>query len=98
MHPRGCGAPPPADATGATTTPAIQAAIIGAYGTSRTNSTPYPKYNRILHFSSLYNINAELHAYHMIGFRWEGENQLGSGLRQLTCGARILDGQFVAYG
>ncbi len=87
-----------ADASGATNTPAIQAAIIGAYGTSRTNSTAYPKYNRILHFSSLYNINAELHAHHMIGFRWEGENQFGSGLRQLTCGVRILDGQSIAYG
>jgi hypothetical protein len=86
------------DATGATNTPAIQAAIIGAYGTSRTNSTAYPKYNRILHFSSLYNINAEIHVYHMIGFRWEGENQFGSGLRQLTCGARIIDGQSIAYG
>jgi hypothetical protein len=87
-----------ADASGATNTRAIQAAIIGAYGTSRTNSTAYPKYNRILHFSSLYNINAELHVYHMIGFRWEGENQFGSGLRQLTCGARIIDGQSIAYG
>ena len=87
-----------ADGTGATNTPAIQAAIIGAYGTSRTNSTAYPKYNRILHFSSLYNINAELHVFHMIGFRWEGENQFGSGFRQLTCGVRILDGQSVAYG
>ena len=86
------------DASGATNTPAIQAAIIGAYGTSRTNSTAYPKYNRILHFSSLYNINAEIHVYHMIGFRWEGENQFGSGLRQLTCGARIIDGQSIAYG
>jgi len=86
------------DASGATNTPALQAAIIGAYGSNRTNSTVYPKYNRILHFSSLYNINAELHVYHMIGFRWEGENQFGSGLRQLTCGARIIDGQSVAYG
>jgi hypothetical protein len=86
------------DASGATNTPAIQAAIIGAYGTSRTNSTAYPKYNRVLHFSSLYNINTELHVYHMIGFRWEGENQFGSGLRQLTCGARIIDGQSIAYG
>jgi hypothetical protein len=86
------------DASGATNTPAIQAAIIGAYGTNRTSSTPYPKYNRTLHFSLLYNINAELRAYHMIGFRWEGENRFGSGLRQLTCGARILDGQSVAYG
>jgi hypothetical protein len=86
------------DVSGASNTPAIQAAIIGAYGTSRTNSTLYPKYNRILHFSSLYNINAELHVYHMIGFRWEGENQFGSGLRQLTCGARIIDGESIAYG
>ena len=51
-----------------------------------------------LHFWSLYNINAEIHVYHMIGFRWEGENQFGSGLRQLTCGARIIDGQSIAYG
>ncbi len=87
-----------ADASGATNTPAIQAAIIGAYGTSRTNATAYPKYNRILHFSTIYNINAELHVYHMIGFRWEGENRFGSGVRQLTCGARIVDGQSIAYG
>jgi hypothetical protein len=87
-----------ADASGATNTPAIQAAIIGAYGTSRTNSTAYPKYNRTLHFSTIYNINDELHVYHMIGFRWEGENEFGSGLRQLTCGARIIDGQSIAYG
>jgi hypothetical protein len=86
------------DATGATNTPAIQAAIIGAYGTNRTNSSAYPKYNRILHFATLYNINAELRVYHMIGFRWEGENQFGSGLRQRTCGLRIIDGQSVAYG
>jgi hypothetical protein len=86
------------DATGATNTPAIQAAIIGAYGTNRANSTAYPKYNRVLHFSTLYNINAELRVYHMIGFRWQGENQFGSGLRQRICGLRILDGQSVAYG
>jgi hypothetical protein len=86
------------DASGATNTPALQAAIIGAYGTNRTNSTAYPKYNRVLHFSTMYNINAELRVYHMIGFRWQGENQFGSGLRQRTCGARIVDGQSVAYG
>ena len=86
------------DATGATNTPAIQAAIIGAYGNNRTNSTAYPKYNRVLHLSTLYNIDAELRVYHMIGFRWEGENQFGSGLRQRTCGLRIIDGQSVAYG
>jgi hypothetical protein len=86
------------DATGASNTPAIQAAIIGAYGGNRTNGTDFPKYNRVLHFSTLYNINAELQVYHMIGFRWEGENQFGSGLRQRTCGLRIIDGQSVAYG
>ena len=87
-----------ADATGAMNTPALQAAIIGAYGDNRTNATSYPKYNRILHFSALYKINAELRVYHMIGFRWEGENQFGSGLRQQSCGMRIIDGQSVAYG
>jgi hypothetical protein len=86
------------DATGATNTPALQAAVIGAYGKNRTNATPYPKYNRVLHFSALYNINAELRVYHMIGFRWEGENQFGSGLRQRTCGLRIIDAQSIAYG
>ena len=74
-------------ATGATNTSALQAAIIGAYGNSRTSATAYPKYNRVLHFSTLYTINAELRLYHMIGFRWEGENQFGSGLRQHTCGS-----------
>jgi len=86
------------DASGATNAPALQAAIIGAYGNNRANSTVYAKYNRILHFSTLYNINTELHVYHMIGFRWEGENQFSSGLRQRTCGLRIIDGQSVAYG
>jgi hypothetical protein len=86
------------DATGIVNTPALQAAIVGAYGNNRTNATPYPKYNRVLHFSAMYNINAELHVYHMIGFRWEGENQFGSGLRQRTCGLRIIDGQSIAYG
>jgi hypothetical protein len=86
------------DATGKTNTPAIQAAILGAYGDNRTNSTAFPKYNRVLHFTALYNINAELQVYHMIGFHWEGENQFGSGLRQKTCGLRIIDGQSVAYG
>ena len=86
------------DASGAVNTPALQAAIIGAYGNNRTNATPYAKYNRVLHFSALYNINAELHVYHMIGFRWEGENQFGSGLRQRACGLRIIDGQSIAYG
>ena len=86
------------DASGAINTPALQAAIIGAYGNNRTNSTAYQKYNRALHFSTLYNINAELRVYHMVGFRWQGENQFGSGLRQRTCGLRIIDGQSVAYG
>jgi hypothetical protein len=86
------------DASGMTNTPALQAAIIGAYGNNRAHSTAYQKYNRVLHFSTLYNINGELQVYHMIGFRWEGENQFGSGLRQRTCGLRIIDGQSVAYG
>ena len=60
--------------------------------TAGTSATAYPKYSRpVLHFSTLYTINAELRLYHMIGFRWEGENQFGSGLRQHTCGLRIID-------
>jgi hypothetical protein len=86
------------NATGATNTPALQAAIIGAYGNNRINGNSATRYNRILHFSTLYSINAELRVYHMIGFRWEGENQFGSGLRQQACGLRIIDGQSIAYG
>jgi hypothetical protein len=86
------------NATGAINTPALQAAIIGAYGNNRRNGNPATRFNRILHFSALYNINAELRVYHMIGFRWEGENQFGSGMRQQACGLRIIDGQSVAYG
>jgi len=76
----------------------LQAAIIGAYGNDRRNGSPATRSNRILHFLTLYNINAELRVYHMIGFRWEGENQFGSGLRQQACGLRIIDGQSIAYG
>jgi hypothetical protein len=86
------------NATPAINTPALQAAIIGAYGNNRVNGNSATRYNRILHFSTLYNINAELRVYHMIGFRWEGENQFGSGLRQQACGLRIIDGQSIAYG
>ena len=86
------------NAPAAINTPALQAAIVAAYANDRRNGSPAFRSNRILHFSTLYSINAELRVYHMIGFRWEAENQFGSGLRQQACGLRIIDGQSIAYG
>ena len=87
-----------ADATGAMNTPAMQAAIIGAYGDNRTNATYYSEIQSHLAFLYAVQDQCRIRVYHMIGFRWEGENQFGSGLRQQSCGLRIIDGQSIAYG
>src|SRR6202453_4202610 len=96
VYPEWWGASP--DATAGTNTPAIQAAILGAFGSNRTNASGLAKYNRVLRFSGIYKINGELKCYHMIGFRWEGDNKFGSGLMQTATNKRIIDGQSVAYG
>jgi len=96
VYPEWWGASPAASA--GTNTPAIQAAILGAFGSNRTNASGLAKYNRILRFSGMYKINGELKCYHMIGFRWEGDNKFGSGLMQTATNKRIIDGQSVAYG
>lgn len=96
VYPEWWGASPSASA--AINTPAIQAAIRGAYGTARVNGSGLQGYNRILHFSGLYNINDELKCYHMIGFTWTGEQKFASGLQQTVANKRIIDGQSVAYG
>ena len=96
VHPEWWGASPTAKAS--TNTPALQAAIYGAHGTNRINGAEGTKYNRVLKFSGIYEIDDELKCYHVIGFRWEGQNKLNSGLRQTRENRRIIDGQSVSLG
>jgi hypothetical protein len=86
------------DLVGTYNTPALQAAIYGAFGQGRTNSGGLGVDNRILHLSTQYYINAELQMYHVTGFRVTGENKRYAGLIQTATNARIIDGQSVAYG
>lgn len=90
-----CASP---SASAAVNTPALQAAIIAAYGNTRTNASGNWIYNRILKFSGMYQIDDELQVYHMIGFRWEGQTKFNSGINQTTVNKRIIDGQSVSYG
>lgn len=96
VYPEWWGASPKANP--AVNTPAVQAAIYGAYGTNRTNGSEGTKYNRVLKFSGLYAIDDELKCYHMIGFRWEGQNKMNSGLYQTRENKRIIDGQSISFG
>ncbi len=96
VYPEWWGASPAASA--AVNTPALQAAIYGAYGTNRINGSEGMRYNRILKFSGLYAIDDELKCYHMIGFRWEGQNKISSGLVQTRENRRIIDGQSISFG
>jgi len=90
------------NATGATNTPAIQAAIWAAYGggqtQARTNASGLAVYNRPLRITSSYPINGELKMYDVIGFQMLGVNRLFSGFTQNTANLRIIDGQAIAYG
>jgi hypothetical protein len=98
IYPEWWGASP--NLAGAINGPAIQAAILAAYGNqNRTNSNGNYKYNRKLFFSGIYGINQELQCYHMNGFLWEGISKLNCGLQQFGSGnLRIIDGQCVSYG
>jgi hypothetical protein len=96
VYPEWWGASP--SATAATNTPALQAAIYGAFGNNRTNTSRFAKYNREFHLSGRYDINDELRTYHMIGFLWTGQGRLSSGINQTATNRRIIDGQSVAYG
>jgi len=96
VYPEWWGASPQARAT--LNTPALQAAIYGAYGINRKNGSEGMKYNRMLKFSGIYPIDDELKCYHMNGFRWEGQNKIGAGLLQTRENRRILDGQSVSFG
>jgi hypothetical protein len=74
----------------ATNTPALQAAIIGAYGSNRINGSQANVYNRELHLSGLYNINGTLSANHMNGFNWTCSQRFGCGLNQTATNTSIL--------
>jgi hypothetical protein len=85
-------------ASAGTNTAALQAMIYGAQGAVRTNGSGDWIYNRIVTFTTLFDINDELRGYHWIGFYWRGNNRFNSGIRQTGVNKRIIDGQSVAYG
>lgn len=93
-----------ATVTGANTfTVGINSTALGAlsgtiHAATRSNGSGGWNYNRVLHFSGIYEINDELKVYHMIGFQWTGENKFNSGIRQTVANKRIIDGQSLAYG
>ena len=89
VYPEWWGASPNANA--AVNTPALQAAINASIGPDR-------RYQHLLKFSGTYEIDDELKCYHMVGFRWEGQNKLRCGLTQTRENRRIIDGQSIAYG
>lgn len=95
VHPEWWGAL--GDASTISTAP-LQASIIGAYGSNRTNGSGLWKYNRTLKFSGRYAIDQELQCYHMIGFLWRGATKFNSGIIQTATNKRIIDGQSVTYG
>ena len=100
VYPEWWGASPKASAP--INTPAIQAAIWGAFGCGpipcRTNGSGLNQFNRQLHFTGIYNINSELRWYHVMSFIVTGEGKLNSGINQIATNTRIIDGQSVAYG
>lgn len=77
---------------------AIQAAIIGAYGSNRTNASNLWVWNRELRFSGQYSVNGTLNVYHMLGFLWSCGNRLGCGLIEVAGNTTLINGQSVAYG
>jgi hypothetical protein len=85
-------------ATAAVNTPALQAAINGAYGTNRVNGSTLNNYNRELHFSGLYNVNGTLNVYHMNGFKWTCSQRAACGLNETTVNTTLFNGQSVSYG
>lgn len=76
-----------------TNTPAIQAAIVGAFGSNRTNASGLYVYNRDLVFSGMFDINDTLNAYHVHGAVIRGLHQMGCGLRQAGLNKIMLNVQ-----
>jgi hypothetical protein len=101
VHPEWWGASN--NATAAVNTPAMQAAIVGAFGcgptTCRVNGSGLGIYNKTLRLTGQYQINAELQMYHVIG--QSGARNLiacdGGGIIQTGTNLRIFDGQSDAY-
>ena len=96
VYPEWWGASP--SASSATNTPALQAAIHGAFGTNRTNASGFSIYNKPLILSGNYQINAELQFYDVLNFKVRCDRRLSGGITQTTANLRIIDGQSIAYG
>jgi hypothetical protein len=74
----------------AVNTPALQAAINGAYGTNRANGSQANEYNRELRLLGTYNINGTLTANHMNGFFWNCQERFACGFNQSAANTSIL--------
>jgi hypothetical protein len=96
VQPEWWGASPGASA--AVNTPALQAAVHGAFGTRRTNSSGLSGWNKTLVLNGNYNINGELQFYDVVNFKVRCDRRLSSGMTQNAANQRIIDGQSVAYG
>jgi hypothetical protein len=96
VYPEWWGASPSASA--ATNTPALQAAVNGAFGTKRTNASGLSVYNKPLVLSGMYSINAELQFYDVLNFKVRCDRRLSGGITQTAANLRIIDGQSIAYG
>ncbi len=96
VRPEWWGASPAASA--AVNTPALQAAIHGAFGTGRTNGSGLSVWNKPLILSGNYNINGELQFYDVLNFKVKCDHRLSGGITQNAANSRIIDGQSIAYG
>jgi hypothetical protein len=97
IYPEWFGAVPGSGANQTTNKKALQAAM-NAAGTGRAISNSNYLYNRILKFSGLYYVNGTLVGNHTMGFNWEGQNMLSSGLVQTAANTKLLDANAIAYG
>jgi hypothetical protein len=97
MYPEWWGASPSASA--AVNTPAVQAAVVGAYGIRRINGSGLNQYNKELRFSGVYNLNGNILANDMNGFKWTCLERFACGLNQTATNTSILTTtQGGAYG
>ena len=96
VRPEWWGASPTASA--AVNTPALQAAVHGAFGTGRTNGSGLSGWNKTLVLGGNYNINGELQFYDVVNFKVKCDRRLSAGITQNTANLRIIDGQSIAYG
>lgn len=96
IHPEWWGASPSGLAS--VNTPALQAAVNGAFGRGRTNGSGLSIWNKPLVLSGNYNINGELQFYDVLNFKVRCDRRLSAGITQNAANLRIIDGQSVAYG